>query len=160
MAEAKTGSLLGCACAVGALYAGAHEAAVDAMDAFGRQVGLAFQLIDDLIGIWGDPEVTGKPAGADLASRKKSLPVVAALRSGTPAGERLAELYRCERPLTEAELHEAAECVDRAGGRDWAQIQACDRMAAAIGHLSGAVPPGPAADDLLSLAELVTRRNH
>lgn len=53
MATAKTGALLGCACALGALYAGVDERAVGAMDGFGREAGLAFQLIDDLIGIWG-----------------------------------------------------------------------------------------------------------
>lgn len=81
MAEAKTGALLGCACALGALYAGAGAEEVAALDGFGRQAGLAFQLIDDVIGIWGDPRHTGKPVGADLAARKKSLPVVAALTS-------------------------------------------------------------------------------
>ncbi|CCB77795.1 putative geranylgeranyl pyrophosphate synthetase [Includes: Dimethylallyltranstransferase; Geranyltranstransferase; Farnesyltranstransferase] [Streptantibioticus cattleyicolor NRRL 8057 = DSM 46488] len=160
MAEAKTGALLGCACALGALYAGAGDEVADAMDAFGRQVGLAFQLIDDLIGIWGDPSVTGKPVGADLVARKKSLPVVAALRSATPAGRELAGLYRVERALTAEEVLRATDAVDRAGGRDWAQTQACDRMAEAIGHLSGAVPDGTAAGDLLALAELVTRRSH
>ncbi|MEU6173555.1 family 2 encapsulin nanocompartment cargo protein polyprenyl transferase [Streptantibioticus parmotrematis] len=160
MAEAKTGALLGCACALGALYAQAPPDAVEAMDAFGRQVGLAFQLIDDLIGIWGDPQVTGKPVGADLAARKKSLPVVAALRSGTPAGAELARIYGTDEPLTAAELHGAAESIDRAGGRDWAQMQACDRMAGAIGHLSGAIPDGAQAGELLALAELVTRRSH
>ncbi|CAM5322766.1 hypothetical protein SALBM311S_11426 [Streptomyces alboniger] len=83
MAEAKTGALLGCACALGALYAGAGEEDVRALDGFGREAGLAFQLIDDVIGIWGDPRSTGKPALVDLAARKKSLPVVAALVSGT-----------------------------------------------------------------------------
>ena len=81
MAMAKTGALLGCACALGALCAGAGERAVGAMDGFGREAGLAFQLIDDLIGIWGDTDRTGKPVGADLAAHKKSLPVVAALTS-------------------------------------------------------------------------------
>ncbi len=160
MAEAKTGALLGCACALGALYAGADDATADALDAFGRQVGLAFQLIDDLIGIWGDAEVTGKPVGADLAARKKSLPVVAALRSGTLAGAELARIYARDDVLSADELRRAAEAVERAGGRDWAQAQACDRMAGAIGHLSGVVPDGVAAGDLLALAELVTRRNH
>ncbi|MFF4651783.1 family 2 encapsulin nanocompartment cargo protein polyprenyl transferase [Streptomyces sp. NPDC001380] len=159
MAEAKTGALLGCACAVGALYAGAGPDAADALDAFGRRTGLAFQLIDDLIGIWGDPETTGKPVGADLAARKKSLPVVAALRSGTPAADELAALYAAGRPLGEAELRRAAAAVDRAGGRDWAQAQACDRMAAAVDHLARAVPDPADAGDLLVLAELVTRRN-
>ncbi|MCK8677368.1 family 2 encapsulin nanocompartment cargo protein polyprenyl transferase [Streptomyces lichenis] len=158
MATAKTGALLGCACALGALYAGAGEADVAAMDAFGREAGLAFQLIDDLIGIWGDPARTGKPAGADLAARKKSLPVVAALRSGTPAGRELAELY-AGAPLDAAGVLRAADAVERAGGRDWAQAEAADRMALAVQQLSGAVPDLAAAGDLLALAEFVTRRS-
>ena len=160
MAEGKTGALLGCACALGALYAGADAETADAMDAFGREIGLAFQLIDDLIGIWGDPAVTGKPVGADLAARKKSLPVVHALSSGTPAGAELAALYATGRPLSPAELAAAADAVDRAGGRNWAQTESCDRMAAAIAHLAAAVPDPARADDLLALAELVTRRTY
>ncbi|MEV6212399.1 family 2 encapsulin nanocompartment cargo protein polyprenyl transferase [Kitasatospora sp. NPDC051914] len=160
MAEGKTGALLGCACALGALYAGAEEAAADVLDAFGREIGLAFQLIDDLIGIWGDPAVTGKPVGADLAARKKSLPVVYALSSGTPAAAELAALYSLDRPLNAAELEQAAAAVERAGGRSWAQGESCERMASAIAHLAEAIPDPSAADDLLALAELVTRRSH
>ncbi|PJN23334.1 family 2 encapsulin nanocompartment cargo protein polyprenyl transferase [Kitasatospora sp. CB02891] len=160
MAESKTGALLGCACALGALYAGADAATADAMDAFGREIGLAFQLIDDLIGIWGDPAVTGKPVGADLAARKKSLPVVHALSSGTADGAELATLYASGRPLSPAELAAAATAVDRAGGRAWAQGESCERMAAAISHLAVAVPDPTRTDELLALAELVTRRNY
>ncbi|MFE9041708.1 family 2 encapsulin nanocompartment cargo protein polyprenyl transferase [Streptomyces sp. NPDC012421] len=157
MATAKTGALLGCSCALGALYAGAGEEEVAALDSFGREAGLAFQLIDDLIGIWGDPERTGKPAGADLVARKKSLPVVAALTSGTDAGEELAELYSRD-ALDERAVRAAADAVERAGGRDWAQAQAADRMGRAVEHLARAVPDLSAAGDLLALAEFVTRR--
>lgn len=156
MATAKTGALLGCACALGALYAGAGPDEVDAMDAFGREAGLAFQLIDDLIGIWGDPGHTGKPAGADLIARKKSLPVVAALTSGTAAGKELADLYAG--PMTADDVSRAADAVERAGGRDWAQAHAADRMGRAVQQLSRAVPDLGAAGGLLALAEFVTRR--
>ncbi|MER5737746.1 MULTISPECIES: family 2 encapsulin nanocompartment cargo protein polyprenyl transferase [unclassified Streptomyces] len=157
MATAKTGALLGCSCALGALYAGGDEEEVAALDSFGREAGLAFQLIDDLIGIWGDPERTGKPAGADLVARKKSLPVVAALTSGTAAGEELAELYS-RTALDERAVRAAADAVERAGGRDWAQAQAAERMGRAVEHLARAVPDLSAAGDLLALAEFVTRR--
>jgi geranylgeranyl diphosphate synthase type I len=157
MSEAKTGALLGCACALGALYAGAGEEEVEALDAFGREAGLAFQLIDDVIGIWGDPSRTGKPAGADLIARKKSLPVVAALASGTPEADELAALYG--EPYEEGELERTALVVERAGGRDWAQVQAADRMARAMHELSRAVPDPEAAGGLLALAEFVTRRS-
>ncbi|MGW3290742.1 family 2 encapsulin nanocompartment cargo protein polyprenyl transferase [Streptomyces sp. NPDC001002] len=157
MAEAKTGALLGCACALGALYAGASDDDVEALDAFGRQAGLAFQLIDDVIGIWGDPKRTGKPAGADLAVRKKSLPVVAALTSDTPAASELARLY--ELPYAKEDLERTVLAVERAGGRDWAQVQAADRMARAMDELARAVADPEAAGGLLALAEFVTRRS-
>ncbi|MFI6879580.1 family 2 encapsulin nanocompartment cargo protein polyprenyl transferase [Streptomyces sp. NPDC050400] len=162
MAEAKTGALLGCACAIGGLYAGADEEEVAALDAFGRAAGLAFQLIDDVIGIWGDPARTGKPAGADLAVRKKSLPVVAALAEGGLAGGDLAALYGPPPPRkeSEAELEAIVRAVERAGGRDWAQTQAADQMSRAMHHLQRAVPVPEAADGLLALAEFVTRRGH
>ncbi|MBN0047979.1 polyprenyl synthetase family protein [Streptomyces actuosus] len=156
MTEAKTGALLGCACAIGALYAGASAQDVDALDAFGREAGLAFQLIDDIIGIWGDPRRTGKPAGADLAARKKSLPVVAALASGTPAAAELAALYA--RPWDAEDLESTVHAVERAGGRDWAQVEAADRMARAMQALSRAIPEPERAESLLALAEFVTRR--
>lgn len=158
MSEAKTGALLGCACALGACYAGADAAAVAAMDAFGRQAGLAFQLIDDVIGIWGDPAVTGKPACQDLRVRKKSLPVVAALTSDTEPAAELAELYHSDRELDTADLHHAAALVACAGGRDWAIAEAASRMATATLLLADTVPR-PSAADLLALADLITHRN-
>ncbi|MFF9452975.1 family 2 encapsulin nanocompartment cargo protein polyprenyl transferase [Streptomyces flaveolus] len=159
MAEAKTGALLGCACALGALYAGAADEDVQALDAFGREAGLAFQLIDDVIGIWGDPGHTGKPAGADLAARKKSLPVVAALTAGSPEAAALAELYAAPYAEDKEDLEHTALAVERAGGRDWAQAQAADRMARAMQELARAVPEPEAAGGLLALAEFVTRRS-
>ena len=160
MAQGKTGALLGCACALGALYAGAEEPVVAAMDAFGRQVGLAFQLIDDLIGIWGDPAVTGKQTGADLVARKKSLPVVAALTSGTTAGADLAELYFGDRPMNAEDVHRASWWIEQAGGREWARTQADQRIADALHQLDHAVPDRERARDLLVLTDLVTRRDH
>ncbi|GLX51702.1 polyprenyl synthetase [Streptomyces hygroscopicus subsp. hygroscopicus] len=160
MAEAKTGALLGCACALGALYAGAGPEEVAALDGFGRQAGLAFQLIDDVIGIWGDPLRTGKPAGADLAARKKSLPVVAALVSGTPAAAELAALYGKPHIAGDSEgIARTALAVEQAGGRDWAQAEAADRMARAMQELARAIPDPEAAGGLLALAEFVTRRS-
>ncbi|MFD8235291.1 family 2 encapsulin nanocompartment cargo protein polyprenyl transferase [Streptomyces sp. NPDC059696] len=156
MAQAKTGALIGSACAIGGLYGGASEAEVAALNAFGREAGLAFQLIDDVIGIWGDPRRTGKPVGADLAARKKSLPVAAALASGHPAAGELAELYARSGGMED--LERIAVAVERAGGRDWAQGQAADRMARAMQHLARAVPDPEAAGGLLALAEFVTRQ--
>jgi geranylgeranyl diphosphate synthase type I len=92
MSAAKTGALLGCAASIGAILAGAPDATVGALRDYGRHLGLAFQAVDDLLGIWGDPARTGKPAGSDLRQRKKSMPVVAALAAGGPLADELREL--------------------------------------------------------------------
>jgi geranylgeranyl diphosphate synthase type I len=160
MAEGKTGALLGAACQLGAIAGGADQAAAQAYRAFGRQLGVAFQLVDDLLGIWGDPTVTGKAAGADLACRKRSLPVVAALVSGAPAGRELAQMYAGHRSLDETAIIHAAELVEAAGGRAWAQAEADRRMRAALRALARADPDPAAAADLQTLAALMTRRNH
>ncbi|MFC4586262.1 polyprenyl synthetase family protein [Sphaerisporangium corydalis] len=104
MAEGKTGALLGGACALGALFGGGDAEQIEHLRGYGTRLGLAFQLVDDLLGIWGDPAITGKPVYSDLRSRKKSLPVVAALTSNTPAGHELATLYHHPHPQPAAPL--------------------------------------------------------
>jgi geranylgeranyl diphosphate synthase type I len=160
MARRKTGALLGCATAIGALFGGGQPAQVDHLRVFGDELGLAFQLVDDLLGIWGDPEVTGKPVHSDLYNRKKSLPVVVALTSATPAGRELSQLYHADRPLSGPEVARAAELIDLAGGRAWSQAQADERLAHAVHRLWSAEPESRAAAELAALARLATRRDH
>lgn len=160
MAEAKTAALLGGACALGALLGGGTAEQVAALSDFGRRMGLAFQFVDDLLGIWGDPAVTGKSVHSDLASRKKSLPVVAALTSGTPAGHELAALYRKEGPLSAAELARAAELVDAAGARAWARTRADSLLAQALRRLHAADLALAPTSRLHALARMATHRQH
>ncbi|MQY26615.1 polyprenyl synthetase family protein [Nocardia aurantia] len=154
--QQKTSSLLGCACVLGALAAGAAPAAVETMNRFGRELGIAFQLVDDLLGIWGDPARTGKPVGNDLIRRKRSLPVVATLTSGTPAGHELESLYRENHPLAPAEVARATELIVQAGGKQWAATQSQRYLHSAIAPLLDR----PAAADLLHLADAVVHRDH
>ncbi|GAB2442351.1 polyprenyl synthetase family protein [Nocardia tengchongensis] len=156
MAAGKTGALLGCACALGALCAGADDRVVSAMHTFGSELGLVFQLVDDFIDIWGDPEVTGKPAHSDLIHRKQSFPVVCALESGTAAGRELARLYRTRHPLTPARAARAADLVERAGGRQRTLRRASTALEAAFAALPGDL----VTDDLTALAQLVAHRDH
>ena len=160
MAERKTAALMGCACAVGASFGGASPERVQYLRGFGDHLGLAFQHVDDLLGIWGDPAVTGKPVYSDLHSRKKSLPVVVTLTSGTPAGHELAALYHHEGPLSDTDLVHAAELIDLAGGRAWCQTQVENLLARAMGDLRSAHPTRRAAGELGALARLATHRDH
>ncbi|MGH4010873.1 MAG: family 2 encapsulin nanocompartment cargo protein polyprenyl transferase [Pseudonocardiaceae bacterium] len=160
MAEGKTGALLRCSCAVGALFGGGSPAQVQCLRSFGMHLGLAFQHMDDLLGIWGDPAVTGKPVYSDLRSRKKSLPVVAALTSGTASGRELAALYHRDQPLTDTDLAQAADLVDTAGGRAWSHTQVDDLLVQAMRDLQAAGPTERAAGELGALARLATHRDH
>jgi geranylgeranyl diphosphate synthase, type I len=160
MAADKTGALLACACAVGAVAAEAPPALVAALSAYGAEIGLAFQLSDDLLGIWGDPCTTGKPALSDLRTRKKTLPVVAALAGETAAGRRLAALLADPAPLPETRLREAAGLVEEAGGRAWAEKQGQYHYDAAERILSGTPMPSGVRDAFLDIARFITSRDH
>ncbi|HEV7648980.1 MAG TPA: family 2 encapsulin nanocompartment cargo protein polyprenyl transferase [Actinophytocola sp.] len=158
MAANKTGALIGCSCALGALFGGGDAGQVQRLRTFGEHVGLAYQHVDDLLGIWGDPAATGKPVFSDLRNRKKSLPVVFALTSDTSAGRTLARLYRRPDELSRDDLRRAAAFVDSAGGRTWSRGEADELLALALAEL-GSAGRGPAAAELMALARLVTRRD-
>jgi geranylgeranyl diphosphate synthase, type I len=134
MAAGKTGALLAVSAAIGAILAGAPEPVVSALSRFGAQLGLAFQLVDDVLGIWGAPSVTGKPVYSDLVARKKTLPVTWSLDHGGDAGRELAAWLSGDNwqprngAPTEDELRYAARLIERAGGRDWAVGEAQDRI--------------------------------
>lgn len=155
MAEGKTGALAGCATALGALCAGADAPTTTALETFGRELGLAFQLVDDILGIWGDPATTGKSTGGDLIRRKRSFPVIAALASGTPAAAELTDLYRSTAPITASEAARAATVIQVAGGKQSTSQQADERIAVAI----AALPDHTMAQNLIGLAHLVIHRD-
>lgn len=153
MAERKTGALLGCAAALGALLGGAPPATADALDRAGRHLGVAFQIVDDILGLWGDPAVTGKPVHADLRERKKTFPVLAALDTAGPAARHLAV-----RLASDADPAETAALIETAGGRSAALTEARRHLEAAGTALSGVPLRAPAAAALHALPAFVLER--
>ncbi|MFI8520725.1 polyprenyl synthetase family protein [Streptomyces sp. NPDC085481] len=117
MAEHKTGALLGCAIALGAVLGGAPDSTVAALERAGRHLGLAFQAVDDILGVWGDPAVTGKPVHSDLRQGKKTYPVLAALAAGGRAARELGALLESTRTIDGETAEHAAALVEEAGGR-------------------------------------------
>ena len=158
MAGDKTAALMACACSIGAIYVGAPPALAMGLAGFGAHVGLAFQLTDDLLGIWGAPETTGKPVRSDLRARKKSLPVVAALTSGTPEGAELGAMLAGSEPLGEDDLLRAADLVVAAGGKGWAEAEADIQLASAAKCLAETEMPDDARAEFTRIAEFITAR--
>jgi geranylgeranyl diphosphate synthase type I len=161
MAHRKTSALLEVSCALGALAGGADEATVHLMRGFGRHLGLAFQLVDDLLGIWGSPAVTGKPVLNDLRARKKSLPVTYVLCRGGNRAEDLAAWYAEERPAdgdTEETLRRVAALIETAGGRGWATEEAERQLRLADAALDRVDLPAAPRAELSDLARYLTRR--
>jgi geranylgeranyl diphosphate synthase type I len=130
MAAGKTGALLAVSAEVGAILGGAPADEVAAFRRYGAELGIAFQLVDDLLGIWGWPERTGKPVFSDLRSRKKTMPVTWAVTRGGAAGRELAAWLAGD-DVTEEGLAHAATLVESAGGREWATAEARERVARA-----------------------------
>ncbi len=116
MIERKTAALVACSCEMGALIAGAPDTQREEVRAFGRHSGLAFQMLDDVLGIWGDSDVTGKPVGADISRRKKTLPLLHGL-------ERSAELRSLmdQGELAPADVRRATDLLEEVGSRAFAE---------------------------------------
>jgi geranylgeranyl diphosphate synthase type I len=165
MSAAKTGALLGCAASIGALLAGAPRATVGALRDYGRHLGLAFQAVDDLLGIWGDPARTGKPAGSDLRQRKKSMPVVSALAAGGEEADELRMLIVGPPeadgplpPLSSEQIDRARYLVEACGGREWTTVRAKANLDAALGALERVRLSAIPHRDLADIAVFVVER--
>ncbi|MFI9722627.1 polyprenyl synthetase family protein [Streptomyces sp. NPDC052396] len=161
----KTGALLACASSIGAVLGGADDRTADALEDYGYHLGLAFQAVDDLLGIWGDPEATGKQTWSDLRQRKKSLPVVAALAAGGPASERLARILAADAKsesdpagFDEEEFATRAALIEEAGGREWTSQEARRQHTTAIEALNRVDIPPAVRAQLVALADFVVVR--
>jgi len=118
LVRAKTGSLIGAATELGAGSNGAaHDLPTRARyRALGEAIGIAFQIVDDLLDYEGDPEVTGKPVGSDLAEGKITLPLIAALRTASEADRRKLVALAGRTKWTPRQWTQLKELVERAGG--------------------------------------------
>ncbi len=136
MANGKTAAMFAAPFAIGALLAGAPAPVVDGYREFGRRVGLAFQAVDDVLGIWGDTAVTGKPVGDDLASRKMTYPVIVAMAGAQ--GARLREAYTTPSGGATADVPAMRALLDAVDARGITEAMAADEERAAIDSLSRA----------------------
>lgn len=153
MIAGKTAALLSACCHIGAVLGGADEARQDAFRSFGQYLGLAFQVQDDILGIWGNEAVTGKSAASDLVEGKNSLPVLA----GLSADKKFAERWR-KGPVHAYEVEEMAKLLAAEGGYEAAHEASKQMTDLALLNLQEADPQGEAGDALYGLAERLLKR--
>ena len=154
MITGKTAMLLSLTVELGALIAGADEDRIRAYADYGLNLGLAFQVQDDILGIWGDEIVTGKSVASDITTRKKTLPVL----YGLSRSQTLRDLYNGD--ATDGEfVSQVVSILGEIGTRDYAVSEAERYTKQAIENLNNAQPVGPAAEALDTLTGILLRRD-
>ncbi len=153
MVQGKTAALISASTRIGAML-GTNDANIPAaFAAFGENIGVAFQITDDILGIWGDPRVTGKSAASDILCKKKSLPTIYGLERSAP----LREIYG-QAQLTAADVSRVLALLDTVDARGFAQREADAYRAAALAALDRAGTHNRATDRMRELAALMTNR--
>jgi len=153
MIVGKTATLLSSSAHLGSLIAGADPEIQKTYQQLGLNLGLAFQIYDDLLGIWGDPNKTGKSAASDLISRKKTLPILYGLQR---RGE-FAKLW--DQAITEQEVTALADLLHREGGYSFGKKQAEYYTDLALQSFKSTKAKGNAASDLEELIHMLIDRD-
>ncbi len=142
MIEDKTASLIACSTQIGAMLATDDGMLIERYSRFGRNLGMAFQVVDDILGIWGEESVTGKPVADDIRQKKKSLPIVYALEQGL--GDRgqglrareqgLGEIYGKD-VLSDEDMRRVVAILEGVKARQYAERLASDYHRRALAEL-------------------------
>jgi len=153
--EGKTAELTAVSCRLGASFAGAPDATVAALDRYGRNLGIAFQIADDVLDIWGEERVTGKSLGSDLEKQKLTLPVIYLLSVVDPG---TASAIRGLLSETQAlERRRLRPFLENSGALDYAWARARQHVKQAVDALD-CLAESEARSMLRTMAQYVIRR--
>ena len=158
MIEGKTAALLAACAGIGALLGGGSDETVAALTEFGRRLGFAFQIQDDVLGIWGDTAMTGKPVDDDLRARKRSYPIVIALERGSPDVRRTLQGFLAKEALDEADIAGVCALLEELGAREESERTARGHAQAAIASLAGLQLQDEHRAELTALAQFAVDR--
>ena len=154
----KTAYLFSGCAKIGGMLAGQPEARVEALGEYGFNLGMAFQVVDDLLDLTGSVESLGKPVGSDLREGKITLPVIALMNSGDTAGQALVRTIVSERDLPAERWRVLSGLLDRYKTIDYAYDRAVSFVQEAKQHLS-VFPPSAERDGLMALPDYVLQRD-
>jgi geranylgeranyl diphosphate synthase type I len=154
MVERKTAALMAAACGVGARVGGGSAESAAALREFGRQLGLGFQIRDDILGMWGGPSELGKPVGTDLKRNKRSLPIIHALDA---IGDKLAAQL-AEGVSSDEEAAQIAARMQEIGSRAFCEEMARSFLARGCEALDRVNHQAVPREQLLMLARYLVER--
>ena len=143
---------------IGANLAGGTDEQVDALRSFGLPLGIAYQLRDDLLGVFGDPAVTGKPAGDDLREGKRTVLIALARTKLAPNARRLLDELLGDEELTAQQVSMLQSAIRDCGAVEQVERIIDRNVASALGVIDRAPISAAARDQLTALADTVTRR--
>ncbi|MCI0749898.1 MAG: polyprenyl synthetase family protein [Nevskiales bacterium] len=155
--ELKTARLFAAAARLGAIAAEQPETAQQALACYGHELGMAFQIVDDLLDYRAAPEHSGKNIGTDLAEGKPTLPLIHALRHGSSAQSELIRTAILEKRMER--LDAVLAVVESTGGIAYSAALAARHVEAAVAALN-AVPDSPHKDALIGLARFTAQRTY
>ena len=153
----KTAALFDVSCAMGAICATNKPKDISNLSSFGRNLGIAFQITDDLIGVMGDPKITKKPVGNDLREGKKSLPILMAIKSAKGTDKKIILKAFGNTKIPKKDLDKAVEVIRSLGIEENVRKQAlkyAEKAEKALGQYSG-----PAKTELITLLDFVVKRS-
>ncbi len=153
----KTAALFDVSCAMGAICASNKSKDISNLSSFGRNLGIAFQITDDLIGVMGDPKVTKKPVGNDLREGKKSLPILMAIKLSKGKDKKIILKAFGNSKITRKDLDKAVEVIRSLGIEESVRKQAQKYSEKAEKSLSKY--SGSAKSELITLLDFVVKRS-
>lgn len=159
MIYGKTASLIEGSTWTGALLASEDQTLIDSYRAFGRNLGMAFQIRDDTLGVWGDPEITGKAGANDVMRKKKTYPILYGFENarGSDLGQ-LKAIYSKE-SISQAEARDVVEILTRTGAYEHTQELAQDYYQEALDSLATTNIEGEPQRMLLEIGRFLVERN-
>jgi len=159
MIKRKTAYLFRCSSRFGAIAADVEKPLINALTTYGEKIGIAFQMIDDILGLFGEEKETGKPVGSDVRESKKTYPILYALQKAPrEKKDRLLEIL-AKQSKTEEEIREAIEIIKKVGGGEATRELARKYANDAIKSIE-ILPDGEAKNYLIQLAEFVIERSY
>ncbi|MBI2886447.1 MAG: polyprenyl synthetase family protein [Chloroflexi bacterium] len=160
MIQGKTAALMALACYAGAYLGSDQTGLAEQLRKAGRHLGLAFQIRDDILGIWGMASAMGKPTAEDVRSRKKSLPVVLAFSLASAEQRRALEDAYVSPTLSEAQILRVLEAFDALGVKGQAQRMAEDYLRRTLDALEATGLRNDALDQLREIARFAIEREY